>query len=58
MVDDWWGTKVRPVVLRKKTPRKVFVQSNTVIEDGKVVLKEYDATQEGMIKSYAERSYI
>ena len=55
-VDEWWGGKVRPVVLEKKTPRKVFVQANTVLEgDGKVVLKEYEPTMEGMIQSYAER---
>jgi dipeptidyl-peptidase III len=56
-VDEWWGGKVRPVVLDKKTPRKVFVQANTVLEDdGKVVLKEYEPTLEGMVQSYAERN--
>ncbi|EEQ28450.1 dipeptidyl-peptidase 3 [Microsporum canis CBS 113480] len=54
-VDEWWGTKVRPIVLQKKVPRKVFVQANTVLEGDKVVLKEYEPTLEGMIQSYAER---
>jgi dipeptidyl-peptidase-3 len=54
-VDEWWGAKVRPVVLRKKVPRKVFVQANTMLEDDQVVLKEYEPTLEGMIQSYAER---
>ncbi|KAL1978028.1 hypothetical protein VTN31DRAFT_887 [Thermomyces dupontii] len=55
-VDDWWATKVRNIVLEKKVPRKVFVQANTVLVEGdKVVLKEYDPTPEGMIKSYVER---
>lgn len=54
-VDDWWGGKVRPVVLEKKTPRKVFVQANTVLEGDQVVLKEYEPTMEGMIQSFAER---
>lgn len=54
-VDDWWGVTVRDAVLRKKIPRKVFVQANTVLEGERVVLKEYDATLEGMIQSYAER---
>lgn len=55
-VDGWWGGKVRPVVLEKKTPRKVFVQANTVLEEGgKVVLREYEASMEGMIRSFAER---
>ena len=54
-VDSWWETKVRTVVLEKKTPRKVFVQGNTFEEGGKVVLKEYEPTLEGMIQSFAER---
>ncbi|KAB8339182.1 hypothetical protein FH972_022117 [Carpinus fangiana] len=57
-VDEFYASKVRPEVLARKTPRKVYVQANTVIEGGKVVLKEYEATPEGMIKSYAERTYI
>lgn len=57
-VDEWWGTKVRDEVLRRKTPRKVFVQANTVLEGEAPVLKEYAATPEGMIQSYAERTYI
>ncbi|KIW06886.1 uncharacterized protein PV09_02560 [Verruconis gallopava] len=57
-VDDWFATKVRPAVLAQKMPRKVFVQANTFLEGDKVVLKEYDATPEGMIASYADRTYI
>ena len=53
----FWGTDVRNEVLRNKQPRKVFVQANTVLDElsGKVELKEYEASIEGMIKSYAER---
>ncbi len=52
----FWGTNVRSEVLRNKQPRKVFVQANTVLDaSGNVELKEYDASIEGMIKSYAER---
>ncbi|KAL8947932.1 MAG: hypothetical protein Q9222_005835 [Ikaeria aurantiellina] len=55
-VDEWWGGKVRGEVLRRKTPRKVFVQGNTVeVGGGKVELKEYEASCEGMIRSWAER---
>ena len=54
-VNDFWGTEVRDVVLKNKTPRKVFVQANTSEEGGKVVLKEYEPTVEGMIQSFAER---
>ncbi len=39
-------------------PRKVFVQANTFVENGTAVLKEYEATAEGMIQSFAERTYI
>lgn len=58
-VDDFFAERVRPAVLAKKTPRKVYVQANTVVrEDGTVALKEYAATPEGMIQSFAERTYI
>jgi dipeptidyl-peptidase-3 len=54
---EFWGTKVRNEVLRNKQPRKVFVQANTALDEatGKVELKEYAASVEGMIQSYAER---
>ena len=54
-VDELWSVKIRPVVLAKKAPRKVFVQVNTMEKDGKVVLKDYEPTLEGMIQSWAER---
>lgn len=57
-VDDWYATKLRPEVLRQAKPRKVFVQANTVLEGDDVVLKEYEPTPEGMIRSFAEREYI
>ncbi|KAI9819888.1 MAG: hypothetical protein M1827_006458 [Pycnora praestabilis] len=53
--DEYWGGKVREEVMKRKQPRKVFVQANTVIEGDRVVLKEYEPTLEGMIQSYAER---
>ena len=57
-VDEWYADKVRPEVLRRKQPRKVYVQANTILEGDEVKLKEYDATPEGMIQSFAEREYI
>ncbi|CAK4032047.1 probable dipeptidylpeptidase III [Lecanosticta acicola] len=57
-VDEWFATKLRPEVLRQAKPRKVFVQANTFLEGDEVVLKEYDATPEGMIQSFVERDYI
>jgi dipeptidyl-peptidase-3 len=57
-VDEWWAEKGRPIVLKKKSPRKVFVQANTVLDEqtGDVKLVEYEPTLEGMIKSYFERA--
>lgn len=54
---EYWGTKVRDVVVENKQPRKVFVQANTYLDEatGLVTLKEYDATPEGMIQSWADR---
>jgi len=57
-VDEFFATKVRPEVLRRAQPRKVFVQANTFLQGEKVVLKEYPATPEGMIQSFADRDYI
>lgn len=55
-VDGWWAEKVRPAVLAKKMPRKVFVQANTVLKgDGDVELREYEASCEGLVRSYVER---
>lgn len=55
VTDEFWGGKLRNLVLQKKSPRKVFVQANTMIDGDQVVLKEYDASLEGVIQSWAER---
>ncbi|KAJ4296696.1 hypothetical protein N0V90_006744 [Kalmusia sp. IMI 367209] len=57
-VEPFYENKVRPAVLKKKQPRKVFVQANTVVEGEKVVLKEYEPSAKGMIQSYVEREYV
>ncbi|KAF2197104.1 dipeptidyl-peptidase III [Delitschia confertaspora ATCC 74209] len=57
-VEPFYENKVRPAVLRKKQPRKVFVQANTVERDGKVELKEYEGNSKGMIESFADREYV
>jgi dipeptidyl-peptidase-3 len=57
-VDEWFATKVRPAVLAAAPPRKVFVQANTFVKGDEVGLKEYPATPEGLIQSYADREYI
>ncbi|KAI0302020.1 aflatoxin-detoxifizyme [Russula brevipes] len=50
-----WDKDIRDVVLRKKTPRKLFVQPNTFIRDGEVVLRDYALTTTGVIQSFIER---
>ena len=52
----FWAKQVRDLVLKRKVPRKVFVQANTVEgPDGEVRLVEYEDSVEGMIRSWAER---
>ena len=55
---DFWGTKVRNVVLDNKQPRKVFIQANTTLDEatGYVSIKHYDATLLGMIESWSDRN--
>ncbi|OBZ70380.1 Dipeptidyl peptidase 3 [Grifola frondosa] len=50
-----WDGEIRDLVLKKKLPRKIFVQPNTFIVDGEVVLKEYPLTTAGVIESFIER---
>lgn len=45
----------RRIVLSKKQPKWVFVQANTFLEGEEVVLREYEATPEGVIQSWADR---
>ncbi|XP_011496300.1 PREDICTED: dipeptidyl peptidase 3 [Ceratosolen solmsi marchali] len=48
--------KWRDIILSRKQPRKIFVQSNTTVdESGNVILKNYEATYEGLIQSWIER---
>ncbi|GAA5989450.1 hypothetical protein JCM10908_000478 [Rhodotorula pacifica] len=55
---DDWVSKLRPLVLAKKLPRKVFVQPNTRVDaqSGEVELVEYPTTVEGVIQSFVERA--
>ncbi|RDB21380.1 Dipeptidyl peptidase 3 [Hypsizygus marmoreus] len=50
-----WEGEIRNIVLKKKLPRKIFVQPNTFIVDGEVQLKEYPLTCAGVIESFIER---
>ena len=55
---EYWGTKVRQVVVANTQPRKVFVQANTYLDEatGKVTCKQYEPTFEGMVQSWVERT--
>ena len=46
----------RRIVLAHQPPKQIFVQSNTFVEDGKVVLKYYEASVRGVIQSWADRA--
>ncbi|KIL69741.1 hypothetical protein M378DRAFT_1049236 [Amanita muscaria Koide BX008] len=50
-----WEGEIRDLVLKKKQPRKIFVQPNTFIVDDEVQLKEYPLTGAGVIESFVER---
>ncbi|KAF9224504.1 dipeptidyl-peptidase III [Gyrodon lividus] len=50
-----WVGELRNLVLKKKQPRKMMLQANTFVVDGKVELKEYPLTPAGMIESLIDR---
>jgi dipeptidyl-peptidase-3 len=50
-----WDGELRDLVIRKKQPRKIFVQPNTFVNGDDVVLKEYPLTAPGVIESFVER---
>ena len=45
----------REIVLANREPNWVFVQANTFLQDGEVILREYEPTAKGVIQSWAER---
>jgi dipeptidyl-peptidase III len=45
----------RAIVLAKKEPPMVFCHANTFLQGENVVLKEYEPTAKGVIRSWAER---
>ncbi|KAK2466923.1 hypothetical protein APHAL10511_001181 [Amanita phalloides] len=50
-----WEGEIRDLVLKKKQPRKLFVQPNTYIVNDEVKLKEYPLTCAGLIESFIDR---
>jgi hypothetical protein len=58
-VDDEW-LRIRDIVVweMEKDPPTVYVQANTRLQaDGTVSVEEYDATVEGVIRSWMERCW-
>ncbi|KAK7039226.1 hypothetical protein VNI00_010131 [Paramarasmius palmivorus] len=53
---DGWEGEIRDLVLKKKQPRKIFMQPNTFIVNDEVQLKEYPLTSAGIIESFIERN--
>eukprot|EP01132_Coremiostelium_polycephalum_P002015 gene2015-2482_t len=47
--------KTREIVLKKKKPRAVFVQSHTYIKDDEVVLQDFEDSPKGVIQSMITR---
>lgn len=45
----------RKTVIKNAEPGWNYVHANTFIENGVVILKEYEATAEGIIQSWADR---
>ena len=48
-VNEPWASR-RHIVVDRKQPRTILVQGNTVLKDGKLELKQYDPSAEGMVK--------
>lgn len=45
----------RQILLQEEAVKRVFVQPNTFLDGDDVVLRDYEASSRGMIKSWAER---
>ena len=46
--------KFRDIVIQRKKPRKLFIQSSTKLSEGQVVLNSYPSTHEGLIESFKD----
>ena len=46
----------RTIIVANQPAKQIFVQGNTFVENGSVVLKDYEASVKGIIQSWAERA--
>ncbi|GFY75010.1 dipeptidyl peptidase 3 [Trichonephila inaurata madagascariensis] len=53
--DPYPFLEFRDIILTRKRPRRIVVQANTFIKDGKVLLQNYKASTEGLIQSFIDR---
>merc|ERR1719245_843500 len=53
-VSEPWASR-RQIVVDRRQPRVILVQSNTVIKEEKLELVQYDSNTEGLVRSWAER---
>jgi len=49
-----WASR-RQIVVDRRQPRSILVQSNTTIKDEKLELLQYEGNTEGLVRSWAER---
>jgi hypothetical protein len=47
--------KVRAIVLARRNPRRLELQPNLFMQDGKVTYKGYETNHAGIVQSYLER---
>lgn len=47
--------KVRQIVIARRNPRRLELQPNAFLEDGKVKYKGYEVSHAGIVQSYLER---
>ena len=45
----------RAIVMARKEPRRILLQPNMMLQDGTVVLKEYEETSVGVVQSFVDR---
>jgi len=53
-VNEPWASR-REIVVNRRQPRSILVQSNTAIKDEKMELLEYDPSTDGLVSSWADR---
>lgn len=53
-LDEYW-LEVQKIALKRKPRAAIWVQPNTFLDGDSVTVKEYEATVDGVIQSWADR---